>query len=75
MEEQFTILEDQIKALTTQFSNMGGYNESGSKNQFTEHRTQGRQHLAQAHANQWVSRFKLDTPKFQSCLQPKDSWW
>jgi hypothetical protein len=35
-------------------------------------RTQGRQHLVQAHVNQWVSRFKLDTPEFQSCLQPKE---
>jgi hypothetical protein len=26
MEEQFIVLGDQIKALTTQFSNMGGYN-------------------------------------------------
>jgi hypothetical protein len=69
MEEQFTVLGDQIKALTTEFSNMGGYNENGSRNPFTERRTQGLQHLAQAHANQRVSRFKLDTPEFQSCLQ------
>jgi hypothetical protein len=26
----------------------------------------------QAHANRRVSRFKLDTPEFQSCLQPKE---
>jgi hypothetical protein len=30
MEEQFTILGDQIRALTTQFSNMGGHNGDGS---------------------------------------------
>jgi hypothetical protein len=42
MEEQFTILGDQIRALTTQFSNMGGYNENGSRNLFMERRTQAR---------------------------------
>jgi hypothetical protein len=26
----------------------------------------------QAHAIRWVSRFKLDIPEFQSCLQPKE---
>jgi hypothetical protein len=39
---------------------------------FTERQTQGRQHLAQAHANRRVRRFKLDTPEFQGCLQPKE---
>jgi hypothetical protein len=38
-EEQFTVLGDQIRAITTQFSNMGGYNGNGSRNPFTEHRT------------------------------------
>jgi hypothetical protein len=37
MEEQLTILGHQIKALTTQFSNIGGYNENGSRNPFTKH--------------------------------------
>jgi hypothetical protein len=72
MEEQFMVLGHQIKALTTQFSNMGGYNEDGSRNLFMERRKQGRQHLVQAHAIQQVSRFKLDIPKFQSCLQSKE---
>jgi hypothetical protein len=72
MEAQFTILGDQIKALPTQISNLCGHNEIGCRNPFTERRTQGRQHLAQAHANRRVSRFKLDTPEFQGCLQPKE---
>jgi hypothetical protein len=72
MKEQFTVLGDQIKALATQISNFCGHNEIGSRNPFTERRMQGRQHLAQAHANRRVSRFKLDTPEFQGCLQPKE---
>jgi hypothetical protein len=72
MEEQFTVLGDQIKALATQISNLYGYNGIGSRNLFIERRTQERQHLAQAHANRRVSRFKLDTLEFQGCLQPKE---
>jgi hypothetical protein len=49
-----------------------GHNEIGSRNLFTERRMQGRQHLAQAHANRRVSSFKLNTLEFQGCLQPKD---
>jgi hypothetical protein len=30
------------------------------------------QPLVQAQANRWESSFKLDTPKFQSCVQPKE---
>jgi hypothetical protein len=71
MEEQFTVLGDQIKALATQISNLCGHNEIGSRNPFTERRTHGHQHLVQAYANRWVSRFKLDTLEFQGCLQPK----
>jgi hypothetical protein len=71
MEEQFAALEDQLETLATQISNLCGHNEIGSRNPFTERRTQGHQHLAQAHANRQVSRFKLDTPEFQGCLQPK----
>jgi hypothetical protein len=72
MEEPFTVLGDQIKALATQISNLSSHYEIGSRNPFIEHRTQGHQHLAQAHANRRVSRFKLDTPEFQGCLQPKE---
>ena len=72
MEEQFSVLEDQIKALATQIFNLCGHNGIGSRNPFTECWTQGCQHLAQAHANRRVSRFKVDTPKFQGCLQPKE---
>jgi hypothetical protein len=50
MEEQFTVLGDQIKAPTTQLSNMGGHNGNGSKNPYVECRTHGHQHHAQAHA-------------------------
>jgi hypothetical protein len=71
-EDQFQTMRDQIEDLTTQLSNLCRHNEDGSRNLFTEHRTQGRQHFALAHTNQRVSRFKLDTPKFQSCLQPKE---
>jgi hypothetical protein len=35
MEEQFTVLGDQIKALTTQFSNMGSHNRDGSEDPST----------------------------------------
>jgi hypothetical protein len=42
MEEQFTVLGDQIKALATQISNLCGHNEIGTRNPFTEHRMQGR---------------------------------
>jgi hypothetical protein len=72
MEEQFTVLGVQIKALATQTSNLYGHNGIRSRNPFTERQTQGRQHLAQAYANRQVSRFKLYTPEFQGCLQPKE---
>jgi hypothetical protein len=64
MEKQFTVLGDQIKALTTKISNLSGHNGIGSRNPFTKPRIQGRQHLEQAHANWRVSRFKLDTLEF-----------
>jgi hypothetical protein len=37
-----------------------------------ECRTHGCKHLAQAHANWWVSRFKLNIPEFQEDLQSKE---
>jgi hypothetical protein len=64
MEEQFTVLGDQIKALATQISNLCGHNGIEFRNPFTERRTQECQHLAQAHANRRVSKFKLDTLEF-----------
>jgi hypothetical protein len=70
--EQLTVLGDQIKALAIQISNMCGHNRSGSRNPFAERGTHGRQHYAQAHTHRRVSRFKLDIPEFQSCLQPKE---
>jgi hypothetical protein len=70
--EQLTVLEDQIKALATQISNMCGHNENGSRNPFAKRGTHGRQHHAQAHAHRRVSRFKLDIPEFQGCFQPKE---
>jgi hypothetical protein len=72
MEKQFTILGDQIKALTTQFSNMGGHNGDGSGDPYAEHGTHDRQHHAQAHANQWENKFKLNISKFQGDLQTKE---
>jgi Ca2+-binding EF-hand superfamily protein len=39
---------------------------------FTEREVHRHQPLVQAQANRWESGFKLDTPKFQSCVQPKE---
>jgi hypothetical protein len=72
MEEQLTILGDQIKALTTQFSNMGGHNRDGSRDPSAERGMHGRQHHVQAHANQWENGFKLNIPEFERDLQPEE---
>jgi hypothetical protein len=72
MEEQFMVLRDQIRAFTTQFSNMGGRNGDGSRDPFAERRTHGRQHHVQAHANQWGNGFKINISEFQGDLQPKE---
>jgi hypothetical protein len=64
MEEQFTILGDQIKALTTQLSNMGGHIGNGSGDPSAKRRTHRFQFCVQAHANQWENGFKLNIPKF-----------
>jgi hypothetical protein len=37
-----------------------------------ESRTYGRQHLAQAHTNLRMSRFKLNIQKFDGDLEPKE---
>ena len=63
---------DQIKALTTQVSNMGGHQENGSGDPSVERGTHRRQYRAQAHANQWENRFKLNIPEFQGWLQPEE---
>jgi hypothetical protein len=39
---------------------------------FAEHKVHRHQPLVQAQANWWESDFKLDTPEFQSCVQPKE---
>jgi hypothetical protein len=39
---------------------------------FAEHKVYRHQPLVQAQANRWESGFKLDTSKFQSCVQPKE---
>jgi hypothetical protein len=49
-----------------------GHKGIGSRNPYTERRTQGRQHLAQAPTNQQVSRFELKIPKFRGDQQPKE---
>ena len=72
MEEQLIVLRDQIKALTTQFSNIGGHNGDGSGNPSAKRGTHRRQHRAQAHANQWGNGFKLNIPEFQGDLQPEE---
>jgi hypothetical protein len=69
MEEQFTVLGDRIKALTTQLSKMGGHNGNGSRDPSAECRTNRHQHCAQAHANQWENGFKLNILEFQGWLQ------
>ena len=56
-EDQFRAMRDQIEDLTTQISNLCGYNGNGFRNPFMECRTHERQHLAQAHVNQRVSKF------------------
>jgi hypothetical protein len=65
-------MRDQIEDLTTQLSNLCRHNEDGSRNLFTEHQTQGRQHLTEAHANQRVSKFELKIPKFREEPQPEE---
>jgi ribosomal protein S15P/S13E len=72
MEEQFKVLGDQIKALTTQLSNMGGHNENGSKDPSAECGMHRCQHRAQAHATQWENVFKLNILEFQGWLQPEE---
>jgi hypothetical protein len=66
------VLGDQIRALTTQFSNMGGHNGNGSGDPSAERKTHIHQHHAQAHANQWRNGFKLNIPKFQGDLQHEE---
>jgi hypothetical protein len=39
---------------------------------FVERGVHRHQPLVQAQANRWESGFKLDTPEFQSCVQPKE---
>jgi hypothetical protein len=39
---------------------------------FAERGVHRHQPLVQAQANRWESSFKLDTPEFQSCVQPKE---
>jgi hypothetical protein len=39
---------------------------------FVEHGVHRHQPLVQAQTNRWESDFKLDTPEFQSCVQPKE---
>jgi hypothetical protein len=39
---------------------------------FAEREVHRHQPLVQAQANRWESGFKLDTLKFQSCVQPKE---
>jgi hypothetical protein len=39
---------------------------------FAERGVHRHQPLVQAQANWWESGFKLDTPEFQSCVQPKE---
>jgi Ca2+-binding EF-hand superfamily protein len=41
-------------------------------NPFAERGVHRHQPLVQAQANRWESGFKLDTPEFQSCMQPKE---
>jgi hypothetical protein len=72
MEEKFAALEDQLETSLIQISNMGGHKGNRFRNPSTEHRTQGHQHHAQAHATQWMDGFKLNIPEFQGGLQSEE---
>jgi hypothetical protein len=52
MKEKFTIMGDQIEALTFRLSNMDGHNWDGSGDPSAEHEMHGRQYHAQAYAKQ-----------------------
>jgi hypothetical protein len=71
-EDQFKVMRDQIKDLTTQIFNLCGHKGSGSRNQFTESQMRKCQHLKQPHANRQVSRFKLNISKFDGNLEPEE---
>ena len=51
---------------------MSGHNKNVSRNPSAKRQTQGRQHHAQAQATRWIDGFKLNIPKFQRILQPKE---
>jgi hypothetical protein len=46
--------------------------EDKDEDPFVERGVHRHQPLVQAQANRWESGFKLDTPEFQSCVQPKE---
>jgi hypothetical protein len=46
--------------------------EDEDEDPFAERGVHMHQPLVQAQANRWESGFKLDTPEFQSCVQPKE---
>jgi hypothetical protein len=71
-DDQFRVMKDQIVDLTTQISYLCGYKGNEFRNLFAKCQTHGCQHLAQAHANWWVSRFELKILKFYEDLQLKE---
>jgi hypothetical protein len=84
LEVQFASLREQIAALTKLLSIESGRDKSRhipslpeseedeDGDPFAERRVHRHQPLVQAQANRWESGFKLDTPEFQSCMQPKE---
>jgi hypothetical protein len=46
--------------------------EDEDRDPFAERGVHRHQPLVQAQANRWEFGFKLDTPEFQSCMQPKE---
>jgi hypothetical protein len=74
MEEQFTVLGDEIRALTTQFSNTSVHNRDGYGDPYAERGTHGLQQYVQAHANQWGNKFKLNIRNSKGIYNPKNFW-
>jgi hypothetical protein len=74
-EDQFRALEDRHEASPTQISNLCRHKGNGSRNPYTECRTHGSQHHAQAHATRWVDGSKLKIPEFPGVLQPSEFWY
>jgi hypothetical protein len=61
-----------LKTSLPNYSNLRCHKGSEFRNLCIERRTQGRQHLAQAPINRWVSRFEPNIPEFHRKFQPEE---